>query len=197
MSSFEQWETEGETLLEEEWIIANRTSPRDRNQPRNGKPHSDVTLLERDWLTSEVIDSQIDQQQDWIGQLQPDWMLELYNLNLLGIKDENDSLKHSSLSVKELVFLIREAQYQPLTIFHQQHWGYSCCLQIASLGRVRLVVCFNNPKCFGRHAAFVTNRLDWSPRHIISQWLKHRVDTNLYSKTSSPTFLVEDSLQLA
>lgn len=156
-----------------------------------------VTLFDRDWLSTQVVDSLTNNQQDWIGLLQSDWSLELYNLNLIGIKDEKDNLKHSCLSVVDLVGLIRKVRSQCLTIFHQQHWGYTCCLQIAGLGRVRLVVCFNNPSCFGRCAAFVTNRLDWSPRHVITYWMQHRPVTNLYARNLAFKFCPKDSLQSA
>lgn len=197
MSGFGQWVSECRVSLEEGWEFSNSTNSSSCRQASERQNYSDVALFERDWLTTQFVDSLTDRQQDWIGLLQSNWTLELYNLNLLGIKDEKDNLKHSWLSVKELVFLIRETQYKPLIISHQQHWGYTCCLQIAGLGRVRLVVCFDNPQCFGRHVAFVTNRLDWSARHIISHWIQHRPATNLYSKNFSSEFCFEDSLQLA
>ena len=196
MSGFEQLVMECEAGIEEEWVSADSTSPRIASQADEHQCSSEVTLFDRDWLTSQQIESLTDYQQDWIGLLKHDWKLELYNLNLLGIKDEKGSLKHSWLSVADLVFSIRKVRYQPLTIFHQQHWGYTCCLQIAGLGRVRLVVCFDNPQCFGRYAAFVTNCLDWSPRHIISHWIQHRPAIDLYSRNSSFKFHPEDSLQL-
>jgi hypothetical protein len=197
MSGFGQWVAECKAVLEEEWESADSIDSSDRPQTNERQQCSEVALFDHDWLSTPVVDPLADQQQDWIGLLQSDWKIELYNLNLLGLKDEKNNLKHSCLSVQELIFLIRDVQYKPLIIFHQQHWGYTCCLQIAGLGRVRLVVCFNNPQCFGRYAAFVTNRLDWSARHVISHWIQHHPATNLYGKNSAFEFCLEDSLQLA
>lgn len=199
MSDAKQRLMVNETVLEEGWVFADRTNPYALSQSQKRQCVAGVTLFDRDWLTAQVIDSftETDHQQDWIGLLQHDWQLELYNLNLLGMKDENGSLKHSCLSVKDLVFLIRQVRYQPLIILHRQHWGYTCCLQIAGLGRVRLVVCFNNPQCFGRYAAFVTNCLDWSPRHIVAHWMRSRPATHLYSRHPSYKFHLEDGLQSA
>lgn len=196
MNGSEQGTMENETELEEDWVSADRTSPYALSLIEKQRT-SGVTLYDRDWLTAQVIDPLTDNQQDWIGRLQPDWKLELYNLNLLGIQNENGSLKHACLSVTDLVFSIRKVRSQPLNIFHQQHWGYTCCLQIAGLGRVRLVVCFNNPQCFGRYAAFVTNCLDWSPRRIVTHWMQYRPATKLYSRHSSFKFHSEDNLQSA
>lgn len=185
MSGFGQGTMERETVLEEQWSFTASTNSYAHSQLDERECFSEVTLFDRNWLTTQVVDSLEDQQQDWIGLLQNDWKLELYNLSLLGIKNKKGSLKHACLSVADFVSSICKARSQPVVIFHQQHWGYTCCLQIAGLGRVRLVVCFNNFQCFGRYAVFVTNRLDWSPRHILAHWIQHR---------STPESLWQDSL---
>lgn len=197
MSSLRQWVTECETAIGGRWASANSTTSRAHDQADNRQCSSEATLLDRDWFTTEVVDSLADRQQDWIGMLQDDWRLELYSLDSLGIQEEQGTSKHSCLSVADLVSLIHKMRYEPLTLAYQQHWGYTCCLQIAGLGRVRLVVYFNNSQCFGQHTVLVTNRLDWSPRRILAQWLQHRSATNLYSRNPAFKFHPQGSLQLA
>jgi len=132
-----------ETVTEEEWVFAD-SSLLVNKQADARQDCSKVALFDHDRLTPQLVDSLADYQQDWIGLLQHDWKLELHSLNLLGIKIEEG----------------------------RQHWIYTGCLQIAGLGRVRVVACFKHPQCFEHCAAFVTNRLDWSPRRIINHWLQ-------------------------
>ncbi len=197
MGSFRQGMQACTTEVQGEWATASSA-----NASANAKEPasqyweaSEVTLFDRDWLSAEVAGSLAACQQDWIGLLQPDWKLEPYDLSSIGIKVELSSLRHSCLSVTELVFLMRKARSQPLSLFHQQHWGYTGCLQIAGLGRVRLVACFNNSQCFGHYAVFVTNRLDWSPRRIITHWTQRRSAAVLSGRNPTFKFHSEDSLQ--
>ena len=86
MSDFGQQMMKSEAVLEEEWVFANSTDSPAWGQANERQHSAEVTLFDCSWLTAEAVDSLADYQQDWIGMLQPDWELELYNLNLLGIK---------------------------------------------------------------------------------------------------------------
>lgn len=142
-------------------------------------------LIDARWLSIHLIDSLAEQQQDWISWLSPDREIELYDFSLLGINSAVESPKCSTKMVSNLSELAQSAQHQSLTISQHVYSAYSCCLQTIGWGRVRLVVCFENPQHARSAAAFVTNRLDWSPRKILTQWDQHYPVMHCFGKQIS------------
>ncbi|MHB8625229.1 MAG: transposase [Aggregatilineales bacterium] len=57
--------------------------------------------------------------------------------------------------------------HNPVTSYY-----VSGVVRLPSLGKIRLVVSFDNPKLTGSYALFVSNRLDWSAQRILSVYLQ-------------------------
>jgi hypothetical protein len=131
---------------------------------------SGIVLMDSQWLSPSVVDALAEAQQDWISFLQHTWEIELYSLSLLGIGNEANSLKHCRITVQEIISLTLQASYHCLIVLQDMYWCYTCCLEVVGLGRVRLVVCFNNSQRTGNPAVFLTNRLAWSPQTVLTYW---------------------------
>lgn len=132
---------------------------------------SEATVIGCEWLSAYQVDALAEKGRDWISLLPGDWQLEISNAALLGIADQGKWSDRLPLSVEELVKITQQAHYYSLSIAGETYWSYTCCLQISELDRVRFVVCFREGDRGGQYAALITNRLDWSPRKIISQCL--------------------------
>ncbi len=132
---------------------------------------SEATVIGCQWLSASQVDALAERGDDWISLLPSEWPLEISNTALLGIADKGQWSHRLPLSVEELVQLTQQAHYYSLSIAGETYWSYTCCLQLSALDRVRFVVCFREGDRRGRYAALITNRLDWSPRKIISQCL--------------------------
>lgn len=134
---------------------------------------TEPVLIESQWLSTDWIDRLTEQQQDWISLLESTFVLETYLPSMPAICRQNNVLPNCRLQVCNLIALTFQAPYTSEVIAQQQYWSYTCCLQAAGLGRVRLAVYFTHLQPTEPCAVFLTNRLDWSPRRILFCWLKH------------------------
>jgi hypothetical protein len=159
---------------------------REMSQPIvKARPLSTVVPLEGRWLSPSLIDLFAENQQDWVSQLQHDWDMEIYAFSLPGIQCDEKHLKKACLTIQEFVALTFHSECQAIEISQQSYWYYTCCLQVVGLGRVRVVVVFDDPQKSGQYAVLLGNRLDWSPRFLLSQWLEHYSVSTLYGATKA------------
>lgn len=159
------------------WSI-NSTWPRPLKRP--GKlavsgNASDTVAVNCHWLSASQVDTLAEDGLDWISHLPNNWPIEILNLSLLGVESFQNKRNQTLSSVDALVQLTQQASYYPVITPNGTCWSYSCCLNLPELGRIRFVVCFRDSQRHGEYAAFVTNRLDWSPRKVISQCCQLRI----------------------
>jgi hypothetical protein len=70
--------------------------------------------------------------------------------------------------VAELVPLIPAKAYRPVSVGAHTYWCFTLPVRIPGLGKVRLVVSFEQESLTGRYVVLVTTRVDWSAAKIIS-----------------------------
>ena len=150
-------------------------APLRHQTPHSQTSHSQTScvLIDSLELSPYLIDRLADMQQDWVSQLPHDWEVDFNNagLNHVNLTGEHP-LKASSSSgttVADLIALIGQS-LQPVTIVDQTHWCYTCCLRLDGIGRIRLVLSFDQAQPGGTYTALATNRLDWSPRTVLTHW---------------------------
>jgi hypothetical protein len=74
--------------------------------------------------------------------------------------------------VKELVEHIPKSSFQEEKINDKSYWCFSISVTLVSLGRVRIVVSYDNKELSGTYAVLVTGRTDWERKKIISTYLQ-------------------------
>lgn len=153
-------------------VSASRFFYQDNQKSLTVNRSRNLLLMNREWLSPSLIDALAEAQQNWINLLEHHWVLEVYSLDLLGIAHESNSLKHCNITVADIVELTAEAPYQPFAVNRQTYYCYTCCLHVAGLGRVRLVIAFDNPERSGCSEVLLTNSLVWSPQTVLSRWLE-------------------------
>lgn len=155
---------------------------------------SGVVLICDRWLSTALIDSLADAQQDWICRLQSDWAIELQTADLPHVRQLASSADAACKTLHEVVTLTHPVSYQPLVVGHSCHWVYSSCMRLVGLGRTRVVIAYGNSLRSGQWATFLSNRLDWSPRKIMSYWAEQESLTDLYANACSLTRLASTAL---
>lgn len=157
-----------------------------------GKPvglgsDSEAVVVSCHWLSAHQVDTLAEYSLDWISPLPNSWPIEVQNFSLLGVESFQNKRNRDPSSVDTLVQITQQADYYPVVAPNGTCWSYSCCLHLPELGRVRFVVCFQDSQRRGEYAAFVTNRLDWSPRKVIFQCSQLRIWPSYMGNSASST----------
>ena len=77
----------------------------------------------------------------------------------------------------------RRKAYRPVTVGEQTYGCFTLGVCIPGLGKVRIVVSFEQESLTGRSVVLVTNRVDWSAAKIIGLYL-HRWPTETFDQDS-------------
>ena len=72
--------------------------------------------------------------------------------------------------------LIPTTAYRAIKVREHTYWCFTLGVRSAGLGKVRIVVSFEDEALTGRSVVLVTNRVDWSAAKIIGLYL-HRWPT--------------------
>jgi len=62
--------------------------------------------------------------------------------------------------------------YRKIVQDSKEYWCFTICARIAGLGKVRLVISFENPQLTGTFAVLISNRTNWSAQQILAKYLK-------------------------
>jgi SRSO17 transposase len=108
---------------------------------------------------------------NWVSILKHNRNLETSSLRLRNKDGNLISFTKPQIQVKDLVPLIPHNAYQPILIADRTYYTFTLTACIPSLGKVRIVVSFDNPELQGNAVVLVTNRADCSAKHIISTYL--------------------------
>ena len=109
---------------------------------------------------------------DWISLLKGNRNLETNSFVLRDAAGEPLRFEKPHIQVQNLVPLIPPTAYQPVTIDDKTYWCFTLTVRVSKLGKVRIVISFDNAKLDGSYAILVTNRLDWNARRTIATYLK-------------------------
>ena len=109
---------------------------------------------------------------DWISILKKNRNLETNSFVLKDAAGKPISLDSPHISVENLVPLIPATAYRAVTVGDQTYWTFTLAVRITGLGKVRLVISFENAELTGTYAVLVTNRVDWTAQRIIATYLQ-------------------------
>lgn len=131
------------------------------------------TVLFDSWyLSEEFVAFLRRRRKDWISILKKNRKLETNSFELKDAQGKRIPLEGAHISVADLVPLIPANAYRPVTVGEQTHWTFTLAVRIPGLGKVRLVISFQNAELTGTYAVLVSNRTDWSAFRIISTYLQ-------------------------
>jgi SRSO17 transposase len=109
---------------------------------------------------------------DWISILKKNRNLETNSFVLKDADGKPIPLNGPHISVENLVPLIPTTAYRAVTVGDKTYWTFTLAVRIPGLGKVRLVISFENAELTGTYALLVTNRADWTAQRIIVTYLQ-------------------------
>lgn len=130
------------------------------------------TVLFDSWyLAPDLISALKDKDKNWISLLKLNRNIETNNLVITNEQGQKIQFDGPKIKVSELVPLIPAAAFQPVQVKEQVYYGFSKNVRIPSLGKVRLIISFDNPELEGTCAVLITDHLSWSAKKIIQTYL--------------------------
>src|SRR6266571_8242893 len=131
-----------------------------------------VLLFDSWYLAEELVSMARYRHKDWISLLKKNRNLETNSFVLKDTTGQPIRLEGPHIAVEHLVPLIPSTAYRAVTVRDKTYWTFALAVRIPGLGKVRLVVSFENAELTGTSAVLVTNRVDWSAQQIIALYLQ-------------------------
>ena len=130
-----------------------------------------VVLFDSWYLAEDVIACLRRRRKDWISLLKKNRKLETNSFVLKDTDGKRILLEGPHIKVEDLVPLIPASAYRAVKVGEQTYWTFTLAVRIPDLGKVRLVISFENAELTGTYAVLVTNRVDWTAQRIILTYL--------------------------
>lgn len=130
-----------------------------------------VLLFDGWYLSEELIQVAKRRRKDWISILKKNRNLETNSFVLKDATGQPIKLEGPHIAVQDLVPLIPANAYREIKVGEKSYWTFSVSVRIPTLGKVRIVISYENAQLTGTYAILVTNRVDWSAQKIIATYL--------------------------
>jgi len=150
-----------------------------------------VLLFDSWYLAEELVSLARYRHKDWISLLKKNRNLETYSFVLKDAAGQPIQLEGRHMAVEDLVPLIPPTAYRTVTVQDKTYWTFTLVVRLPGLGKVRLVVSFDNAELTGTYAVLVTNRVDWSAQRIITLYLQRWPIETFYQDGKTPLGLDE------
>jgi DDE superfamily endonuclease len=131
-----------------------------------------VVVFDAWYLAEELVQVLVRRHKDWISLLKKNRLLETASFHLRDAHGWTLKLPGPHIAVEDLVPLIPVNAYRPVTVGEHIYWCFTLAVRIPGLGKVRIVVSFEDEQLTGRSVVLVTNRVDWSAAKIIRLYLQ-------------------------
>jgi SRSO17 transposase len=130
-----------------------------------------IVLMDSWYLAEEVVTALAGLEKDWVSLLKSNRTLETASFVLKDADGRALPLAGPHIQAQKLVPLIPRNAYRPVVVGDRTYWCFTLAVRVASLGKVRLVISFDNPDLTGSYALLVTNRADWSAQKVVATYL--------------------------
>ena len=131
-----------------------------------------IVLMDSWFLCEEMADLLATKQKDWVSLLKKNRNLEVASFTVRDAEGRRVALEGPHINVDELVPLIPSNAYTKVRIGERDYWYFALNLRVPGLGRVRIVISFENEELTGTYAVLVSNRTDWSAKKILETYLR-------------------------
>lgn len=131
-----------------------------------------VVLFDGWYLAEELVKTLSRRRKAWISILKKNRKLETNSFVLKDAEGNPITFAGPHIAVQDLIGHIPANAYRAVTVGATTYWCFTLVVQIATLGRVRLVISFANADLTGSYAVLVTNQREWSAQKIIATYLQ-------------------------
>ena len=150
-------------------------------QARSRKLPFTTVLMDSWYLAPDIVAAMKEHQLDWVSLLKKNRKLEVNSFVLRDAAGQPITLPAPHIKVEELVPLIPCNAYRKVKVGEKSYWCFTRSLRVPGLGKVRLVISFENPELTGTYAVLISNRTDWSAKKILALLPTTLADRNLLS----------------
>jgi hypothetical protein len=130
-----------------------------------------VVLFDGWYLAEEVVKLLQRRKKDWISILKKNRNLEVNSFVLRDAEGQPIKLEGPHIAVQDLVPLIPATAYRDIRMEDKTYWSFTIAVRVPKLGKVRIVISYENGDLTGTYVVLVTNRVDWNAQRIISTYL--------------------------
>ena len=131
-----------------------------------------ATVLFDSWfLARELVATLKKHNKNWISILKSNRNVLTSSFTLKDEAGQPIQFEKSKIQLKEFVSSIPPSAFKPLEVEGTTYYCFTKNVHLPSLGKVRLVISFDNPECQGNFVALVTNHLSWNAKKIIATYL--------------------------
>jgi hypothetical protein len=131
-----------------------------------------VLLFDSWYLSEELVSMARSRKKDWISLLKKNRNLETNSFVLKDAAGQPIRLEGPHIAVEDLVPLIPPTAYRAVTIGDHTYWTFTLTVRLPGLGKVRLVVSFQNAELTGTYAVLVSNRVNWNAQRLLTLYLQ-------------------------
>jgi hypothetical protein len=131
----------------------------------------DTVLFDSWYLAPELLTLLDMHNKQWISILKTNRNVLTSSFVLKDDEGQAIPLSKGKIQVKALVPLIPTSAFKPVKVDDTTYYCFTKNVRLPSLGKVRLVISFDNPECTGDYVVLVTNHLSWSAQKIIATYL--------------------------
>ena len=130
-----------------------------------------VVLFDGWYLAKELVKLLQRRRKDWISVLKKNRNLEVNSFVLRDAQNQPIELKGPHIAVQDLVPLIPATAFRQVKVEDETYWAFTFTVCIPKLGKVRLVISYENAGLTGTYVVLVTNRVDWTAQRVIATYL--------------------------
>src|SRR5262249_41322767 len=131
-----------------------------------------VLLFDSWYLADALVSMARYHNKDWVSLLKKNRNLETNSFVLKDTAGQPLSLEGPPIAVEDLIPLIPPTAYRAVTVGDTTYWTFTLAVRLPGLGKVRLVVSFDNAELTGTSAVLVTNRVDWSAPRLLTLYVQ-------------------------
>ncbi|MHB8753184.1 MAG: transposase [Aggregatilineales bacterium] len=132
----------------------------------------DIVVFDSWYLAEELVKVLKAADKDWVSLVKKNRNAETNSFVLKNAAGKPISFPNAQVQLADLVPLIPASAYRPVTVNDSTYWCFTFTVRLPTIGKVRLVVSYDNPKLTGSYVLLVANRLDWSAQHILAVYLQ-------------------------
>jgi len=156
-----------------------------------------IVLMDRWFLCEEVATALARLEKDWVSLLQKNRNLDVSSFTLRDAQGQAVALAGPHLKVEDLVPRIPRSASTQVTSGEREYGYCAVNLRVPGLGKVRIVLSFENGELTGTSAVLVSNRTDWSAKKILETYLRRWPSETFSQDSKGPLGLDEYRMRTA
>ncbi len=131
----------------------------------------DLLLFDGWYLSEALVKEAARRRKKWISLLKKNRNLETNSFQLKDADGHPIAFEGAHVSVEDFVNKIPANAFKMVVVNNKIYWTFTLTVRLPSLGKVRLVISYENEKLTDTFVILVTNCLDWSAKRIIATYL--------------------------